>query len=84
MRTIAASGVGSYRINDVEVTWETYDKRLQDIGVLTKARNFLVFQASPPFRCFLFIQEFLMIKQKPIGRVTLSQLRPNLQKSSLL
>ena len=44
MRTIAASGVGSYRINDVEVTWEAYDKRLHQIGVLTKARNFLVFQ----------------------------------------
>jgi structural maintenance of chromosome 1 len=44
MRTIAASGVGSYRINDQEVTWEAYDKRLKDIGVLTKARNFLVFQ----------------------------------------
>jgi len=46
MRTIAASGVGSYRINDVEVTWEAYDKRLHQIGVLTKARNFLVFQGD--------------------------------------
>jgi structural maintenance of chromosome 1 len=48
MRTIAASGVGSYRINDQEVTWEAYDKRLKDIGVLTKARNFLVFQVPAP------------------------------------
>jgi structural maintenance of chromosome 1 len=46
MRTIAASGVGSYRINDEEVTWENYDKSLRQIGVLTKARNFLVFQGD--------------------------------------
>jgi|MDTB01.3.fsa_nt_gb hypothetical protein len=80
MRTIAASGVGSYRINDKEVkcaplaqlrmpfslllalrtrdddssfkfrnktsqvSWDAYDERLREIGVLTKARNFLVFQ----------------------------------------
>jgi len=49
MRTIAASGVGSYRLNDAEVTWDAYDKQLREIGVLTKARNFLVFQV----RCAL-------------------------------
>ena len=46
MRTIAATGVGSYRINNSEVTWETYDAQLREIGVLTNARNFLVFQVG--------------------------------------
>jgi structural maintenance of chromosome 1 len=46
MRTIAVNGVGSYRINDLEVTWDSYDKKLREIGVLTKARNFLVFQVK--------------------------------------
>jgi structural maintenance of chromosome 1 len=35
-----------------QVTWEVYDKHLKDIGVLTKARNFLVFQvraSAAPF-----------------------------------
>ena len=44
MRTIAATGVGSYRINNREVSWADYDAQLKEIGVLTKARNFLVFQ----------------------------------------
>ncbi|CAN0372378.1 unnamed protein product, partial [Ectocarpus sp. 13 AM-2016] len=28
------------------VTWESYEKRLRSIGVLVKARNFLVFQGD--------------------------------------
>lgn len=30
----------------VQVTWESYEKRLRSIGVLVKARNFLVFQGD--------------------------------------
>lgn len=29
-----------------QVTWDGYEKRLRDIGVLVKARNFLVFQGD--------------------------------------
>lgn len=29
-----------------KVTWDAYEKRLRDIGVLVKARNFLVFQGD--------------------------------------
>lgn len=29
-----------------QVTWESYEKRLRSIGVLVKARNFLVFQGD--------------------------------------
>ena len=43
-RTISASGAGSYRLNGREVSWDVYDKQLRAIGVLVKARNFLVFQ----------------------------------------
>lgn len=33
-------------IRPFKVTWETYEKRLREIGVLVKARNFLVFQGD--------------------------------------
>ncbi|KAG5190386.1 structural maintenance of chromosomes 1 protein [Tribonema minus] len=45
-RVISAGGASSYRLNDKEVPWKKYEEKLQDIGVLVKARNFLVFQAS--------------------------------------
>eukprot|EP00903_Cladosiphon_okamuranus_P011947 g11221.t1 len=45
-RVISAGGASSYRLNDKEVTWESYEKRLRSIGVLVKARNFLVFQGD--------------------------------------
>lgn len=31
---------------DEQVTWDGYEKRLREIGVLVKARNFLVFQGD--------------------------------------
>ena len=33
-----------YRINERNVTWEAYNKKLESFGILVKARNFLVFQ----------------------------------------
>lgn len=39
-------GVWSVTYVYVQVTWEVYEKRLRDIGVLVKARNFLVFQGD--------------------------------------
>ena len=45
-RTISSTGVSTYRLDDKEMTYETYDAFLQRIGVLVKARNFLVFQGD--------------------------------------
>jgi structural maintenance of chromosome 1 len=45
-RTISASGVSTYRLDSKEVTYEAYENLLQSIGVLVKARNFLVFQGD--------------------------------------
>eukprot|EP00980_Cylindrotheca_fusiformis_P011300 scaffold2599_cov125-Cylindrotheca_fusiformis.AAC.10 len=45
-RTIAPSGVGDYRINGTVVQYKEYEDRLAEIGVLVKARNFLVFQGD--------------------------------------
>ena len=45
-RSISAAGVGSYRLNNKEVTYDAYEEVLQKIGVLVKARNFLVFQGD--------------------------------------
>jgi len=43
-RQISPSGVSTYKLDGKEVAYSVYDAQLQDIGVLTKARNFLVFQ----------------------------------------
>jgi structural maintenance of chromosome 1 len=45
-RTIHSNGTGDYRINDVVVHKKEYEDRLASIGVLVKARNFLVFQGD--------------------------------------
>ena len=43
-RQISPAGVSTYKLDGKEVAHAVYDAQLQDIGVLTKARNFLVFQ----------------------------------------
>jgi structural maintenance of chromosome 1 len=45
-RTISASGVSNYKLDSKDVTYEVYENLLQNIGVLVKARNFLVFQGD--------------------------------------
>jgi structural maintenance of chromosome 1 len=45
-RTISSTGVSTYRLNNSEMTFESYENILQQIGVLVKARNFLVFQGD--------------------------------------
>ncbi|CAM9228761.1 unnamed protein product, partial [Ectocarpus fasciculatus] len=46
MRSVASSGVSTYRLDGREVTFEAYETVLRKIGVLVKARNFLVFQGD--------------------------------------
>eukprot|EP01138_Halocafeteria_seosinensis_P004484 gb/GECG01004587.1/.p1 GENE.gb/GECG01004587.1/~~gb/GECG01004587.1/.p1 ORF type:complete len:322 (+),score=62.98 gb/GECG01004587.1/:1-966(+) len=45
-RVITPSGSTVYQVNDTTVTREAYDRKLESIGVLVKARNFLVFQGD--------------------------------------
>ena len=45
-RAISSQGVGEYLVNGEVVTYKVYEERLADIGVLVKARNFLVFQGD--------------------------------------
>jgi structural maintenance of chromosome 1 len=45
-RVISAAGVSSYKLNNKDVTFERYEETLNKIGVLVKARNFLVFQGD--------------------------------------
>eukprot|EP00178_Gracilaria_changii_P018546 TRINITY_DN530_c0_g1_i1.p1 TRINITY_DN530_c0_g1~~TRINITY_DN530_c0_g1_i1.p1 ORF type:complete len:1242 (+),score=251.58 TRINITY_DN530_c0_g1_i1:154-3879(+) len=44
MRTVTTSGSSEYRVGGRVVNLETYNAELAKIGVLVKARNFLVFQ----------------------------------------
>ncbi|RHY85274.1 hypothetical protein DYB35_009468 [Aphanomyces astaci] len=45
-RCISEKGVGSYRINHQDKSYEEYESALKDLGILVKARNFLVFQGT--------------------------------------
>ncbi|EGZ14339.1 structural maintenace of chromosomes ABC transporter [Phytophthora sojae] len=45
-RLISEKGVGSYRIDARDVSAETYQAQLKELGILVKARNFLVFQGD--------------------------------------
>ncbi|KAL4156329.1 hypothetical protein PRNP1_005360 [Phytophthora ramorum] len=45
-RIISDKGVGSYRIDGQDVSSESYQGQLKEIGILVKARNFLVFQGD--------------------------------------
>ena len=45
-RSVSSSGVSTYRLDNKEVTYEIYENVLEKIGVLVKARNFLVFQGD--------------------------------------
>jgi structural maintenance of chromosome 1 len=45
-RIITPRGQGEYRVNDKAVSYAEYEEHLGEIGVLVKARNFLVFQGD--------------------------------------
>ncbi|KAK7855539.1 structural maintenance of chromosomes protein 1 [Quercus suber] len=45
-RTITSSGGSEYRIDGTTVSWDVYNAKLRDLGILVKARNFLVFQGD--------------------------------------
>ncbi|CAI5727320.1 unnamed protein product [Peronospora destructor] len=45
-RLLSEKGIGSYRMNGHDVSSESYQNQLKEIGVLVKARNFLVFQGD--------------------------------------
>ncbi|KAJ0796711.1 putative structural maintenance of chromosomes protein [Helianthus annuus] len=45
-RTITSAGGSEYRVDDRVVNWDEYSNRLKSLGILVKARNFLVFQGD--------------------------------------
>ena len=45
-RSCSVAGGSEYRWDGRVVSWETYSDRLADLGIHTKARNFLVFQGD--------------------------------------
>lgn len=45
-RSIFASGTAKYSLDGKVVKWDAYNAKLKSIGVLVKARNFLVFQGD--------------------------------------
>ncbi|RZC80245.1 hypothetical protein C5167_042823 [Papaver somniferum] len=45
-RTITSAGGAEYRLDEKVVTWDEYNNKLKSLGILVKARNFLVFQGD--------------------------------------
>ncbi|XP_057965620.1 structural maintenance of chromosomes protein 1 [Malania oleifera] len=45
-RTITGAGGSEYRIDGKVVSWDDYNAKLKSLGILVKARNFLVFQGD--------------------------------------
>ncbi|KAG8370811.1 hypothetical protein BUALT_Bualt13G0022300 [Buddleja alternifolia] len=45
-RSITPAGASEYRIGDRVVNWDEYNAKLRSLGILVKARNFLVFQGD--------------------------------------
>lgn len=45
-RTINSRGTGDYRVDNKACSYKEYEQHLGEIGVLVKARNFLVFQGD--------------------------------------
>ena len=45
-RTISSTGATQYKIDGKEYSWDAYSKVLEEINIVTKARNFLVFQGD--------------------------------------
>ncbi|XP_057517637.1 structural maintenance of chromosomes protein 1 [Amaranthus tricolor] len=45
-RTITSAGGSEYRIDGRVVNWDQYNEKLRELGILVKARNFLVFQGD--------------------------------------
>ncbi|XP_073063509.1 structural maintenance of chromosomes protein 1-like [Primulina eburnea] len=45
-RSITTAGGSEYRIGDRVVNWDDYNAKLRSLGILVKARNFLVFQGD--------------------------------------
>ncbi|KAF9431252.1 Structural maintenance of chromosomes protein 1 [Podila epigama] len=46
LRSVNMAGVSEYKINGKAMLYADYDKALQEINILVKARNFLVFQGD--------------------------------------
>lgn len=45
-RVVTTKGTGEYQINGKTVSFKQYEVKLASIGILLKARNFLVFQGD--------------------------------------
>lgn len=43
-RGITLQSASEYRIDDKVVSWDEYNNKMRSLGILVKARNFLVFQ----------------------------------------
>ena len=60
-RTITSSGGREYRIDGTTVTWDVYNAKLRDLGILVKASNFLVFQVLFSLLGFIWIHVIVVL-----------------------
>lgn len=67
-RTITSAGGSEYRIDGRVVNWDQYNEKLRELGILVKARNFLVFQVI--FIVSFFYLMLLLISDSCIWFIT--------------
>ncbi|RWW20667.1 hypothetical protein GW17_00015214 [Ensete ventricosum] len=56
-RTITGAGGSEYRIDGRVVGWDEYNGKLKSLGILVKARNFLVFQITLDLIVLTFVEQ---------------------------
>ena len=62
-----ASFASQYRIDGRSVSWEAYNNKLKDFGILVQARNFLVFQVSFTCSCTLLPHRGFVVLSAAVG-----------------
>jgi structural maintenance of chromosome 1 len=72
-RTISPAGQGEYHVNENTVSFADYEKALAEIGVLVKARNFLVFQGDVESLARKSPQELVTLIEQISGSASLKE-----------
>lgn len=72
-RLISSQGVGEYQVNGNTASFKEYESALAEIGVLLKARNFLVFQGDVISIAHKSAKELVELVEQVSGSVDLKE-----------
>eukprot|EP00850_Spirogloea_muscicola_P013986 SM000098S25066 [mRNA] locus=s98:69413:76675:+ [translate_table: standard] len=66
-RSVTGGGTSEYKVNGRSVSWEDYNAHMRSIGILVKARNFLVFQGDVESIASRSAKELMMLFEQISG-----------------